>query len=236
MSKNVGGIELKLRRRGWCWEEGASVVVCAWSLSLPFFGDHGIFDQDSSGFFSCVACECTLPPFPAYIILMRLHALCWVFLMRFRTRVFIFYWCVSTVSWELMVFDCYDISWWDVMVCEHEEFSWDFLMSFHAFWAPTRFSYVIFLWDCLFLSFMRCPYEISCLWPQNSRLGLGRRGWWNMYNSVDSSRLWAKFTFFAAWDVLIMKFYRVLLHAFLMRFPSEFSCFFWAVMRCSREI
>jgi hypothetical protein len=53
---------------GWCgicWE-GARVVGGAWRLRLPSFGGHDIvWSGGSSGFFSCVACEWTLPLFLA---------------------------------------------------------------------------------------------------------------------------------------------------------------------------
>ena len=60
-----------------------------------------------------------------------------------------------------MLFGCYEISLWDVMVCEHEEIScfccifslWDFLMRVHAF------CFIMGLWDFMLLS----RYEIS-LW------------------------------------------------------------------------
>ena len=84
-----------------------------------------------------------------------------------------------TLLCEFMLFGCYDISLRDNMVCEHGDISWDYLMSFHAFRDPTRFpckicccllhnfTYAIFWYEiACFLSVVRCPYEITCLWPQ----------------------------------------------------------------------
>ena len=108
--------------------------------------------------------------------LLRLYAV--VAVVRFVLAMLCFVGSITLVC-EFMLLGCYDISLGDTMVCEHEDISWDYLMSFHAFRDPTRFpckicccllhnfTYAIFWYEiACFLSVVRCPYEITCLWPQ----------------------------------------------------------------------
>ncbi len=92
---------------------------------------------------------------PQWDVLMRFPALCcitflWDLLMRFHIfchcKIFLrdvmLFRCII-ISFNFMFFGCYEISLWDVMVCEPQEISSDFLLIFHAFWPHDE----IYLWD-----------------------------------------------------------------------------------------
>jgi hypothetical protein len=144
---------------GWCgicWE-GARVVGGAWRLRLPSFGGHDIvWSGGSSGFFSCVACEWTLPlflacnPYATSCFVMSIFLVC-----DFVTVFACFCFGVLLLRYAIACFfGCYAISVWDrchgfVSLTRFDEISeWDILMRF-----PSKF----LIWDCLLF----VPFKVS---------------------------------------------------------------------------